>query len=47
MFYEQLNMDLEAAYAYASNKIVCNILERDAKEGLDAFAEKRKPNFKR
>ena len=45
MFYEQLNMDLESAYQYASHKIVCNILEQDAKEGLDAFAEKRKPNF--
>lgn len=45
MFYEQLNMNLTAAYAYASDKIVCNILEPDAKEGLDAFAEKRKPNF--
>jgi len=47
MFYEQLNMDLASAYVYASNKIVCNILEPDAKEGLDAFAEKRKPNFKK
>ena len=45
MFYEQLSMDIEAAYAYASDKIVCNILEPDAKEGLDAFAEKRKPKF--
>ena len=45
MFYEQLGMDLESAYAYASDKIACNILEPDAKEGLDAFAEKRKPNF--
>jgi len=45
MFYEQLDMDLESAYAFASDKIVCNILEPDAKEGLDAFAEKRKPNF--
>lgn len=45
MFYEQLSMDIEAAYTYASDKIVCNILEPDAKEGLDAFAEKRKPNF--
>jgi len=45
MFYEQLTMDLASAYQYASEKIVCNILEPDAKEGLDAFAEKRKPNF--
>lgn len=45
MFYEQLGMPLEEAYAFASDKIVCNILEPNAKEGLDAFAEKRKPNF--
>ena len=46
MFYEQMMMDERSAYAYASDKIVCNILEPDAKEGLDAFAEKRKPKFK-
>ena len=47
MFYEQLNMDLESAYQFASDKIVCNILEPDGAEGLDAFAEKRKPLWKR
>ena len=47
MFYEQLNMDLESAYAYASDKIVCSILSPDGEEGLNAFVEKRKPNFKR
>ncbi len=45
MFYEQLNMDLEDAYTYASEKIVCSILSRDGEEGLNAFAEKRKPNW--
>ncbi|MEM1124062.1 MAG: enoyl-CoA hydratase-related protein, partial [Bacteroidota bacterium] len=45
MFYQQLGMSLEDAYAYASDQIVCNILAPNAKEGLDAFAEKRKPNF--
>lgn len=47
MFYEQLNMDLEAAYAYASDKIVCSILSQDGEEGLNAFAEKRKPTWKK
>jgi enoyl-CoA hydratase/carnithine racemase len=47
MFYEQLDMDIVAAYQYASDKIVCNFLEEDAKEGLDAFAEKRQPNWKK
>jgi len=45
MFYEQLPMDLEAAYAYASHKIACSILSADGAEGLNAFAEKRKPNW--
>ncbi|MFK7981998.1 MAG: enoyl-CoA hydratase [Saprospiraceae bacterium] len=45
MFYEQLNMDVEAAYAYASDKIACSILSPDGEEGLNAFAEKRKPNW--
>lgn len=45
MFYEQLNMDLVDAYAYASDKIVCSILSPDGEEGLNAFAEKRKPNW--
>lgn len=43
MFYKQLGMDLEDAYAFASERIVCNMLEDDVKEGLDAFVEKRKP----
>ncbi|MEM6632226.1 MAG: enoyl-CoA hydratase [Bacteroidota bacterium] len=43
MFYKQLGMKLEDAYTYASERIVCNMLEDDVKEGLDAFAEKRKP----
>lgn len=47
MFYEQLNMDLEAAYAYASDKIVCSILSPDGEEGLNAFAEKRKPTWRK
>jgi len=45
MFYEQLNMDIEAAYTYASDKIACSILGPDGEEGLNAFAEKRKPNW--
>jgi len=47
MFYQQLQMDLESAYAYASDKIVCSILSADGEEGLNAFAEKRKPNWRK
>jgi len=45
MFYKQLAMGLPEAYGYASEVIVCNMLEDDVKEGLDAFVEKRKPVF--
>ena len=45
MFYKQLQMGIEDAYAYASERIVCNMLTDDVEEGLDAFVEKRKPQW--
>jgi enoyl-CoA hydratase/carnithine racemase len=42
-FYEQLEMDLDEAYADASRVMVDNMLARDAKEGIGAFVEKRQP----
>lgn len=45
MFYKQLQMGIEDAYAYASERIVCNMLTDDVEEGLDAFVEKRKPEW--
>ena len=44
-FYKQINMNLSDAYDYASNVMVENMLKRDAKEGIEAFIEKRKPNW--
>ena len=46
MFYRQLQMDLADAYAYASERMACNMDSHDAREGLDAFIEKRKPIWK-
>ncbi len=46
MFYKQLDMDLSKAYAYASERMACNMNSDDAREGIDAFIEKRKPNWK-
>ena len=46
MFYSQLSMDLADAYAYASECMACNMGSDDAKEGIDAFMEKRKPEWK-
>jgi len=45
MFYKQLSMDLSAAYGYASERMACNMDSRDAREGFDAFLEKRKPKW--
>jgi enoyl-CoA hydratase/carnithine racemase len=45
MFYKQLPMDLSAAYGYAGERMACNMDSRDAREGFDAFLEKRKPEW--
>ena len=44
-FYKQINMTLSEAYDYASNVMVENMLKLDAEEGIDAFINKRKPNW--
>ena len=46
MFYRQLPMDLSDAYAYAAERMTCNMDSHDAREGIDAFIEKRKPEWK-
>jgi enoyl-CoA hydratase/carnithine racemase len=43
MFYRQLEMGLDEAYAYASEVMACNMMADDAGEGIDAFMEKRAP----
>ncbi len=46
MFYKQLPMELADAYAYASERMACNMDSHDAREGIDAFLQKRKPAWK-
>jgi enoyl-CoA hydratase/carnithine racemase len=46
MFYQQLPMDLSEAYAYAAERMTCNMDSHDAREGIDAFIEKREPEWK-
>jgi enoyl-CoA hydratase/carnithine racemase len=46
MFYRQLPMDLADAYTFASERMACNMDSHDAREGIDAFIEKRKPVWK-
>lgn len=42
-FHRQAEMDLPAAYAYAAQVMVRNMMTPDAEEGIDAFLEKRPP----
>ena len=46
MFYRQLPMELSDAYAYASERMACNMDSHDAREGIDAFIQKRQPEWK-
>ena len=45
-FYKQLEMPLKKAYVYTSKMMTKNMMAMDAKEGISAFLEKRKPKWK-
>ncbi len=45
-FYKQLEMPLKKAYKYTSEVMTQNMMAFDAKEGVSAFLEKRKPIWK-
>jgi enoyl-CoA hydratase/carnithine racemase len=40
-FYEQIQIPLDAAYAYTGNVMAQNMMFRDTQEGIAAFLEKR------
>ena len=42
-FYKQLELPLRKAYSYSSKMMTKNMMAMDAKEGISAFLEKRKP----
>lgn len=44
-FYTQLQMPIEAAYAYTGDVMVENMGYRDTEEGIAAFLEKRPPDW--
>ena len=46
LFYAQLEMGLDEAYALAAQTMACNMMAEDAQEGIDAFIAKRKPQWK-
>ena len=45
-FYNQLEMPLRKAYAYTSKMMTKNMMAMDAREGISAFLQKRKPKWK-
>ncbi len=44
-FYAQVEMPLDEAYRHCANVMVENMLARDAEEGINAFLQKRKPEW--
>ena len=45
-FYKQLEMPLDKAYDYTAEVMVTNMMDRDAIEGINAFIEKRPPQWR-
>jgi enoyl-CoA hydratase/carnithine racemase len=45
-FYQQIETGLEPAYELATEAMVCNLMTEDAAEGIDAFIQKRAPQWK-
>ena len=45
-FYAQSSLELSQAYKYTSKVMLDNILKDDAKEGIEAFIDKRDPKWK-
>lgn len=46
LFYRQREMGIEAAYQLATQTMAANMMDTCALEGVTAFTEKRKPNWK-
>ena len=45
LFYRQLEMGMDAAYADAAQTMACNMMDRTALEGVQAFIDKRPPHW--
>ncbi|MFL9954762.1 enoyl-CoA hydratase [Paraburkholderia nemoris] len=47
LFYRQLEMGIEAAYQLAGQTMACNMMDDSALEGVQAFIDKRPPDWTR
>ena len=45
LFYRQLEKGIEAAYADAQQTMACNMMDASALEGVQAFIDKRAPQW--
>ncbi len=45
LFYEQIERDLDGAYELAAEAMACNMMAPETVEGIDAFLEKRAPDW--
>ena len=45
LFYQQLELGIESAYAVAGQTMACNMMDESALEGFSAFIEKRPPRW--
>jgi enoyl-CoA hydratase/carnithine racemase len=45
VFYRQLELPLDEAYAFAGHAIACDFVGTDGKEGVEAFLSKRTPRW--
>lgn len=45
LFYEQIEANMARAYKLAGNTMACNMMDETALEGVQAFIEKRPPNW--
>jgi 1,4-dihydroxy-2-naphthoyl-CoA synthase len=45
LFYRQLETGIEEAYADAGETMACNMMEASALEGVQAFIDKREPDW--
>jgi enoyl-CoA hydratase/carnithine racemase len=46
LFYRQLETGIESAYADAGETMACNMMDEAALEGVQAFIDKRAPNWR-